>query len=321
MKRYPNGSLRVLGVQTQPRMRNHDIVCFHTMVGNLSGTDDYFRRGGFSGTESHYGVGGRWGLDASRGLDGRVYQWQERSHTADANYEGNWHVISVETADNAPKRASDIAPWTASQLAALVELTVWECSLAAHADCPEGWRCRTGSLWKGVRVAIPPVAIKNTRPGERGLAVHRQGVKHSQGFGVAGFLVSGGEKWSVSDGKECPGDARARQFHDELIPRVQARLLKGTTKKAGFMIEKADKETLRAMLVDVLKTEAIVPNKPTTADLAKDPKARTESYFSVVSALANLETDDDNFRAEVRQRLAAQDTKLAEILSLLKPSK
>ena len=217
--------------QTQPRMRAHDIVCAHTMVNSLVGCDRDFRVGGFAGVEAHYGVGGRWDEDADGGpggssLDGVVFQWQDRAFQADANGpDGNWHVISIETADNAPKHASDIEPWTDAQLASIATIVAWECSLAAHEDCPDDFDCHRGVEWRGIRVAIPPELVRDSKPSRRGLALHRQGVLHSQGLGVPGFQVKGGEKWSFSTGKECPGDVRARQFVEVVVPDVQRRVL------------------------------------------------------------------------------------------------
>jgi hypothetical protein len=227
--RYPGAEYRPLGRQSEPRMTAHDIVCAHTMVNSLAGADRYFRTQngpGFDGTESHYGVGGDWGDDVPARLDGVVWQWQDRTHQADANGpDGNDRVISIETADNAPRRSADIEPWTDAQVEALVDLITWECSPAAHADCPPGWACRRGVTWRGVKVAIPPVLVVDTKPSRRGLAVHRQGVLHSRGLDVAGFLVTDGERWSTSVGKECPGDERARQFTEVVIPEVQRRIL------------------------------------------------------------------------------------------------
>lgn len=234
--RHPRAVWRPLGRQSEPPMTAHDIVCAHTMVGSLLSSDRYFRDvngPGYEGTEAHYGVGGAWGDDVDGGpggssLDGVLWQWQDRLHQADAVGEGNPRVLSIETADNAPRKASDIRPWTPLQVLTLVEVIVWECSLPAHADCPAGWACRRGVDWRGVRVAIPPVLIPDTKPGRRGLAVHRQGVKHSQGVGkVPGWLVPGGETWSDAVGKECPGGARVAQFTAVVIPEVQRRILAG----------------------------------------------------------------------------------------------
>ena len=60
------------------------------MVGSLAGTDGMFRKDGTVGTESHFGVGEH----------GEIYQWVDTAYTADANYLGSGHVISIETSDD-----------------------------------------------------------------------------------------------------------------------------------------------------------------------------------------------------------------------------
>lgn len=174
---YPGADYRPLGGQTQPLMRAHDIVCLHTMVGSLDGTDVYFRSGGYGGTESHFGVG----------HDGTVYQWQDLEHTADANLDGNSRVISIETADTGPgfakwdPNSSNVPAWLPAQLAVLSDLVAWLCD----------------------RYDIPCAAIPDSRPGRRGVAYHR--------LGVDPWRVAGGERWSTSRGKVCPGDLRIAQ--------------------------------------------------------------------------------------------------------------
>lgn len=225
-QRCPFAEWRPLGPQTEPSMRGHDIVCAHTMVGYVSSTDPYFRTvngKGYAGTESHYGIGGRWGPDLGGGLDGKIWQWQDRNHEADANLEGSDHVISIETADNAKE---PIEPWTPKQLDALVRLIAWECSHIAHRDCPSSWACRKGTTWRGVKVAIPPTLIADTKPGRRGIGYHRQGCPPSKWTaGEPGWLVPGGEKWSTSTGKDCPKQVRVDQLIKAVIPRVQIALL------------------------------------------------------------------------------------------------
>jgi len=189
-------------------MTGHDLVVVHTMVGFLASTDAMFRRGGYDGTESHYGVGGAWGRDRVEHLDGVVFQWQDRARGADANLEANLRAISVETADNAPGAARDIARWTPRQADALVDLIAWECSPGAHAGCPASWACH--------QHGIPARIVPDSKPGRRGIAYHRQGIDP--------WRVSGGERWSTSRGKECPGPQRIRQLVDEIVPAVRARL-------------------------------------------------------------------------------------------------
>lgn len=198
MSKYKKAQWRSLGAQTQGLMSRHDIVCLHTMVGNLTGTDWMFKQNGYSGTESHFGVGGPWG----DGKDGVVYQWQDTARRADANLDGNHRVISIETGDNAPQFPSQILPWTDRQLDAIVDLVAWACN--EH--------------------DIPAVLIPDSKPGRRGIGYHRLGCEHSDGIGShPGFLVKGGERWSSSLGKECPGSQRIAQMR-EIVQRVKARL-------------------------------------------------------------------------------------------------
>lgn len=181
--------------QGQSRMGRHDIICLHTMVGNLTSTDRFFKQNGWSGTESHFGIGGPWG----DGLDGVIYQWQDDDFRADANLDGNHRVVSIETGDNAPKLAKDIAPWSKAQVAAIVRLVARLCK----------------------QHGIPAVLVPDTRSDRRGIAYHRQGVQHSGGTHPAGFLQPNCERWSNAVGKECPGDARIAQI-PEIITRVRA---------------------------------------------------------------------------------------------------
>lgn len=196
-------------------MRQHDFVCLHTMVGYLKTTDQMFKDGGWSGTESHFGVGGKWGPDPKDDLEGVVYQWGDTAYKADANLDGNDEVISIETADNAPRLVEDIAGWTPKQLDAIVPLVAWLCSKEAHKDCPSSWDCH--------KVGIPARLVPDTKPGRRGIAYHRQGCKHSTGFkpSGSGWLVAGGVRWSGSVGKGCPGPDRIAQLKSIVIPRVQ----------------------------------------------------------------------------------------------------
>lgn len=181
---YPAAQWRPLGPQTQGRIRAHDIICLHTMVGSLDGTDRYFRQNGYGGTESHFGVG----------HDGTTYQWQDLEHTADANLDGNGRCISIETADMGAgfpvwdTRGDQVPAWTAAQVEAIARLVAWLCA----------------------RYRIPCELIPDSRPGRRGVGWHR--------LGVDPWRVDGGERWSSARGKVCPGDRRIAQ-----IPAVVAR--------------------------------------------------------------------------------------------------
>jgi hypothetical protein len=111
-----------------------------------------------------------------------------------------------------------------------VELIVQLCSIQFHKSCPASWKCHQGTVWEGIRVAIPPVLIPDTRASRRGLAYHKQG--------VVPWTV--GEQWSVSKGKECPGPARIRQFELEIIPLVQNLTRGSVPKKEDIDVDTKD---------------------------------------------------------------------------------
>lgn len=204
-------------------------MCFHTMVGSLAGTDNYFRDRGYYGVESHFGVGGS--TDGS--LDGVTYQWQDTAYRADANLDGKPEVISIETADGGnPDR-----PWSPKQLDELVKLGVWN--------------CKTHS--------IPPVLIPDTQPGRRGIGYHRMGCDHSSSYRPRGWPYDkwrepGGVKWSGVLGKVCPGNVRIKQLVDIVIPRIKAGV-EGTSTKDWF--DMATKAELEAIIDDRLNNAIV----------------------------------------------------------------
>lgn len=204
------GKYDPLGPQNQPRMKSHDIICAHTMVGTLAGTSSMFHANGYGGTESHLGVG----ASMAQG----TLQWQDIAFTADANLDGRWDVISVETADWGapfprwdPNKGDNVPPWTPDQLDILTDI-FWRAALpgkdsrSLHRDCSKTWLCYS--------VGIPASIIPDTKPGRRGFAYHAQGVP---GNG----LVPGGVAWSLSRGKICPGKNRINQLKTVIVPRVQ----------------------------------------------------------------------------------------------------
>jgi hypothetical protein len=161
---------------SQERLTTPDIICLHTAVGSLAGTDAYFRQDGYGGVESHFGVG----------ADGTIWQWQDTERIAEANYRGNHRCISIETADKGTGfpawTGSDVPAWTDAQLDALARLIAFLCR--AH--------------------DIPCELIPDSKSGRRGVGYHR--------LGIDPWRVSGGEVWSTSRGKSCPGDRRIAQI-------------------------------------------------------------------------------------------------------------
>jgi len=160
------------------RISSYDILCWHTMVGSLDGTDAYFRKIA-PGVNSHFGVG----------HDGTIYQWVDTAFRSGANLNGNYHIVSVETADFGPgfpawntNDGSAVPAWTPAQIQANARIAAW-------ANQEHG---------------IPIELIPDARPERRGNGYHRQG--------VPGYMVPGAEKWSNATGKVCPGNRRIVQI-------------------------------------------------------------------------------------------------------------
>jgi hypothetical protein len=115
--------------------------------------------------------------------DGTVEQYVDTQFRAPANLDGNSSLISVETQGGV--RNVDTEPWTSDQLDALARIAAW--SNRIH--------------------GIPLVRMTNSLSATRGIGYHR--------LGIDPWRVSGGERWSLSYGKICPGAGKIAQ-----IPRI-----------------------------------------------------------------------------------------------------
>jgi hypothetical protein len=104
---------------TAPRITPR-LVIVHTQVGNLLGTEAWFRDYRAQGVESTFGIGGPWdGPD----VDGDIYQWMDTARQADCNLFANGISVSIEMADG----GSPSRPFSPKQLAALTALIVDLC--------------------------------------------------------------------------------------------------------------------------------------------------------------------------------------------------
>lgn len=172
-------------------MSRYDIVCIHTIVGYAPATAAHFST--------------RW--------DGHIYQSRDTAYRSAANLNGNYRVIAIENEDTGSAAFGNwdhnnghaVPGFTAAQKEAIAQILVW----AYHTH--------------GIPLQLSP----DSKPGSRGIAYHRQGIPSDNNFeGYAyGGVVSGGEIWTTSKGKVCPGDARISQLINEIIPR--ARVLAG----------------------------------------------------------------------------------------------
>ena len=121
-----------------------------------------------------------------------------------ANLDGNPRVIAIENADMPPSwTTSDghaVPDFTAAQIEAIAKIVAW-CH-AAH--------------------GIPLVACPDSKPGSRGRRLPPAGHRRQLRRYAYGGRVAGGEKWSTSTGKVCPGDRRIRTLLEVILPRAVA---------------------------------------------------------------------------------------------------
>jgi hypothetical protein len=142
---------------------------------------------------SYFNVSGRATSHFYLGRDGELEQYIETDHQSTANLEGNRDCITVESWDGYPAwSGSNVPPWTPAQVETLTRLAAW---------CHE-------------RHGIPLAQLPSSRPGTTGVGWHRQGIDGNFPTGLLAGRVSGGEKWSSSGGKVCPGDRRIAQIPD-----------------------------------------------------------------------------------------------------------
>jgi hypothetical protein len=119
MARYPGATWKPFTQNaTQSRIIPTQVILHSTAGGaNIEATWQYTENGaGGTGTEYHFIVG----------YDGAVIQGMDTQVRADAQWDGNLHGVSIETASNSA--ASD--PWSSAQAVALIDLGKW--LLAEH---------------------------------------------------------------------------------------------------------------------------------------------------------------------------------------------
>jgi hypothetical protein len=128
--------------------------------------------------------------------DGTVEQYIDTKFRSSATLEGNPDSITIETEDmGAPFpiwTGSNVPAWTPEQVLALAMLIDWTHRIHA----------------------IPIVLCPSSKAGTKGCSYHRQGIDP--------WRISGGQYWSKSAGKVCPGDRRVNQWINDVIPLAQS---------------------------------------------------------------------------------------------------
>jgi N-acetylmuramoyl-L-alanine amidase-like protein len=164
---------------------NPDVICLHTIVGYAPASAATFS------------------------VKSNGYTWQHRDseRQSAANLNGNDHIISIENEDHGPAfgdwNTNDghaVPDFTAEQIEAIAKICAW------------GYK----------EHGIPLVLAKDSKPGTKGIAYHRLGIKspnNFEGYNYKGW-VPGGEIWTNYSGKICPGDRRISQI-PQIIKRAR----------------------------------------------------------------------------------------------------
>lgn len=165
-------------------MSRFDVVCVHTIVGYAPANAAHF----------------------STNAAGYLWQSRDTRYTSAANYQGNHRVIAIENEDHGAAYGAwntndghQVPGFTAAQIETIAKVCAW-----AHQVH-----------------GIPLVLCPNSLPGSRGIAYHRQGIDGNWAGFAYGGRVAGGEVWSTSTGKVCPGDRRITQLITQIIPRAR----------------------------------------------------------------------------------------------------
>lgn len=162
-------------------MDRYDIVCVHTIVGFAPAHAAHF----------------------SVKADGTIMQSRDTRFRSGANLDGNRRVIAVENEDH----GDAFGTWDTNNGHAVPALT--DAQVEANAAILK---------WAHETHGIPLQLCSDSRPTSRGLAYHRQGIDGNflaEGYTFPG-RVDGGEIWTTSPGKVCPGDRRIAQLPDIL---------------------------------------------------------------------------------------------------------
>ena len=150
---------------------------------------------------------------------GELEQYIDTDFCATACLFGNPDCIAVESSDNGGRRKV----WTAAQIETLAHL----------------------AAWVNKTHGIPLQRCPNSLPRSAGIGWHRLGIDGNfpQPPGhLLGGRVNGGQKWSLSTGKECPFDGKILGTVRQIIPRAKEVAGSPSVSKAGDALTPEDRK-------------------------------------------------------------------------------
>jgi len=202
----PGAIVKIVTRHTTPRVGQRGF-CLHIAVSDGASLFNYFNQPG--NPTSHFYVRRTGNTNGMADFE----QYVDTKYRAPANLDGNPTLISLETQGGVGDDLNN--PWPQT----MVERIAW-----ILAECHK-------------RDGIPLRAMPNSRPESTGVGYHRQGVDP--------WRVDGGELWSNSYGKVCPGNARIAQ-----IPYIINRAIQIAGDDMALTAEETAKLNKAAWLAD-----------------------------------------------------------------------
>jgi hypothetical protein len=245
-------------------------LVFHTAVSSAVSMHDFFNVDGRA--TPHFYVNEA----------GVIEQFIDTSFRATADLDGNNDCIAVESWDG-----GGIRDWTDKQIEACAKIALF---------------CNTEH-------GIPLDRCPSSKPGSQGVGWHRLGIDGNfpePPGQLLGGRVAGGEHWSVSFGKECPGNAKIHGVVDKIIPRARQLLTDGDDMQLDDDLYPAD------------------DTKDTTIGAALRQADGIDAKFANLNAEldAKFEAVNGNINGMQKQnatRLDAIEKTLGELVTALKP--
>lgn len=193
--------------------------------------------------------------------DGTVEQYVSTAYQAPANLQGNSSLISVETQGGV--RNANSEPWTSAQIEALAKICAW--ASKTH--------------------GIPLIKMPNSRSTSVGIGYHK--------LGVDPYRVDGGERWSSSYGKICPGAGKIAQV-DRIVARAR-QILAGDGELPDTGTPEPPKEW------DEMATKAEI--QEAVREVLAEVLQNSKGFFEARAAngVAGALRDSDTARTELRE--------------------
>jgi hypothetical protein len=259
---------RWLGEHSPKRaMDRYDIVCLHTIVGYAPAHAAHF--------SVHH--------------DGTIDQSRDTAYQSGANLDGNDRVIAIENEDH----GSAFGYWNVNNGHAVPAFTAAQITANARI-----------LAWAHERHGIPLQLCPNSRPTSRGLAYHRQGIDGNFGTYAYPGRVTGGELWTSSPGKVCPGDRRI-SARDSIL--TIARQIVAGTEVDDMATTPAD--VWNHEIAFGLQADTMLSQARTFAEGARNNtiqiKATLETLKNLVIADASNDITQEQFDAAHAEVLAA----------------